>query len=43
MRTEERFNHQVTSPPLRLGAALLVILILIAGVSPLIYSILNDL
>ncbi|MEK6537426.1 MAG: hypothetical protein AABZ63_08070, partial [Actinomycetota bacterium] len=36
-------QHQVTSAPLRLGAALLVILILIAGVSPLIYSILNDL
>ncbi|MHB9112605.1 MAG: hypothetical protein ACYC4D_08300 [Thermoleophilia bacterium] len=39
MRTEEGFEHEVTSPQLRLGAALLVVLILAAGVAPLVYSI----
>ena len=41
MHTDESFEHEVTSPPLLLGAALLVVLILIAGVSPLIYSFFN--
>ena len=39
MSAEEGFEHRITSGRLRLGAAILVILILIAGVSPLIHSI----
>ncbi|MFA5810448.1 MAG: hypothetical protein WC935_09000 [Thermoleophilia bacterium] len=41
MHIEDGFKHEITSPPLRLGAALLVILIVIAGVSPLVYSFFN--
>lgn len=41
MSTEERVEHEVTSPQLRLGAALLVVLIMVAGVAPLVYSILQ--
>jgi len=41
MNSMDGFEHKVTSPPLKLGAALLVVLILIAGVLPLIYSIFN--
>jgi hypothetical protein len=39
MSTNERFEHEVTSPQLRLGAALLVVLIMAAGIAPLVYSI----
>ena len=39
MNREDTFEHEVTSPPLKIGTALLVALILIAGVSPLVYSI----
>ncbi|MHB1361676.1 MAG: hypothetical protein ACYCW5_03635 [Thermoleophilia bacterium] len=39
MSAQERFEHRVTSPQLRLGAAILVLLILAAGISPLIQSI----
>lgn len=39
MSTNERFEHKVTSPQLRLGAALLVVLIMAAGIAPLVYSI----
>jgi hypothetical protein len=41
MDREDRFVHEVTSPQLRIGAAILVVLILAAGVSPLIHSIFN--
>jgi len=41
MNTQPRYEHKVTSPPLKLGAALLVGVILIAGISPLIHSIFN--
>ena len=39
MSTQERFEHRVTSPQLRLGAAILVVLILAAGITPLIQSL----
>jgi hypothetical protein len=39
MNREDSFEHDVTSPPLRIGTALLVAIILIAGVSPLFYSL----
>ncbi len=38
---QDRFEHHVTSPPLRIGTALLVVLILAAGISPLIFSLFN--
>ncbi|MFA5802612.1 MAG: hypothetical protein WC911_09095 [Thermoleophilia bacterium] len=41
MHVEDGFKHEVTSAPLLVGAALLVILIVIAGVSPLFYSLIN--
>lgn len=41
MNTNDRFEHEVTSPQLRLGAALLVALIMIAGIAPLVFSILR--
>ena len=41
MSTQERYEHQVMSPHLRLGAAILVLLIVIAGVVPLIQSFFN--
>lgn len=39
MSTQESFHHEVTSPQLRLGAAILVVLIMAAGIAPLVYSI----
>ncbi|MFA6001989.1 MAG: hypothetical protein WC828_07740 [Thermoleophilia bacterium] len=41
MHIEDGFKHEVPSPPLLIGAALLIILIVAAGISPLIYSFFN--
>ena len=41
MNMNDRFEHHVTSPQLRLGAALLVALIIVAGIAPLVFSILQ--
>lgn len=41
MDRQERYEHEVTSPPLKIGTALLAVAIIAAGVSPLILSFFN--